>query len=191
MSVRNRLLRSVSLVATAIGGVLVAHELDYRLVVPDPLHRHDLLMRSGHGYLSHLAFILLAAFLMASIASVALGFVGARTGTRLRGTALPLAIVQAGSFVLLEAAERLIVGSPPNDRLFAVTAVGVAVQVVVGFLGALLIRALERAGGAVARLRWTPPRSRAVRHAAPRVPALVPRGAVWAWGIRGPPLVVG
>ena len=148
-----RIGRTLALLGTATAGLVVAHELDYRFVVPDPLHRHDLLLRSGHGYLTHAGYLALVAGLVAIFASVALGYLRGRGAGALppaRSIAARLAIVQSASFVILETVERIVVGAPPDDRLLALTVVGIMVQLVAALGGAMLITVLDRAGHAIA-----------------------------------------
>lgn len=193
-----RIGRALSLVGTAAVGLLAAHELDYRLLVPDPEHRHDLLLRTGHGYLSKVLFVALVVGLISVAASIALGFARERArgapAHPVRSLVPILIAVQGGGFVILEAVERLIVGSAPGDRLALVTLVGVGVQAVAALAGAWLVSLFERVGRAVARVF-------AARPALPRVPRAIGRSrpvcapAAFRAGTprltRGPPLLLG
>jgi len=164
MSIWRGRLRLVALFGAAATGLLAAHELDYRFVVPDPAHRHDLLLRSGHGYLGHMLAFVIAAGVIAAFTAVALGFARARgregEPAGVRAIAMRLTLVQSGGFVLLEAVERLLVGSPPDDRLAVITVVGIVVQALTAMAGALLLALLERVGAVIASLLAPPPRAR-------------------------------
>lgn len=190
---RARLARFASIVGTAAAGLLIAHELDYRLIVPDPAHRHDLLLRTGHGYLSKALFVALVVGVMSLLAAFALGVARARTrtsGSHLRAHIVLLTLVQAGGFVTLEAAERALVGAPPGDKLLAITLTGIVVQAIAATIGALLLRLVERAGeivGRRARVRYAKP----ARSCAPPPRALVAAGIPARFQSRAPPLVLG
>jgi hypothetical protein len=186
--------RFLSLVGTATAGLLAAHELDYRLIVPDPLHRHDLLLRTGHGYLSKALFFALIVGVMSLIGSLAVGIARGRAMTgasRTRSIAGFLALVQAGGFLLLEGVERVIVGAAPDDRFLAVTLAGVAVQIASALVGSLLLRLFERAGETIGRrARIAMPRlSRAFGFRPAR--ALVASRAIVRFSSRAPPLPAG
>lgn len=184
--------RAAALFSTAAVGLLIAHELDYRFVVPDPAHRHDLLLRTGHGYLSHALVFLVAAGVIAAATALALGMAGARTRAPVarRRVALRLWAVQAGGFVLLEAIERLVVGAPPDDRLLLITLIGIAVQAATAFAGAGLLALLHRAGRALAALLAPWPKtahaSAGPLPAAPRERPILHRPSR-AHLVRGPP----
>jgi len=183
----------VALFGAAATGLLVAHELDYRLVVPDPAHRHDLLLRSGHGWLQHGLMLGLVAGLLAVFTAIALGATRAKGSEGMTRVAPRLAMIQAGGFVLLEAVERILVGAPPDDRLLLITAVGIAVQVVTALVGARVLRLIERAAHRVACLFAPPPGDpHASTGFAPVVIDAVPRARQLsgARGVRGPPVPV-
>lgn len=196
MTRRRQLARATALFATATVGLLVAHELDYRFVVPDAGHRDDLLLRTGHGYLSHALLIGLAAVLLAVFTAVALGFARARDGAArdsFRTVVARLAMVQSGGFILLEATERMVAGMSPGDRLLAITFVGIGVQIVAAFAGAFVLRILERMGEVVARVlvAWTPPAETAVSSRRTTGVSIAPRHLfVVADPVRGPPALV-
>lgn len=195
MSTARRRLRAVALFGAAAVGLLVAHELDYRFVVPDPTHRHDLLLRSGHGYLGHALAVGVLAGVIAIVTAVALGFSRGRgsdaSTSGVRTVALRLALVQSGGFVLLEAVERLLVGAPPDDRLALITGVGVFVQVATAIGGAVLLALLERVGAAIAMLVASrPPTRHASRGWIPIARAIARRRLFDdTRPVRGPPLL--
>jgi hypothetical protein len=177
--------------------MVLAHELAYRLAVPDEHARALVLARSGHAY-----------WLLAVKAAVILGLSGAgaffvrlvrpaatRSGSVESYTRIlvPLAALQAVVFTGTEIAERLTVGSPVGTlfqhHLFVL---GLAVQFLVACAGALVLHALARSARAVAELlarRWAPAaRTLSLGHHRGRAfrPALALAGAA---GPRSPPLV--
>jgi len=188
--------RALVLTGTAAAGILAAHELDYRLVVPDPQHRHDLLFRTGHGYVGRAVFVALVAGAIAAVASFAIGFARGRAADAarapsLRATAAHLAVVQAGGFLILEAVERMLVGAVPDRRTWTVAVVGVLVQVVVACVGATLVRLLERAGEAIAvALFVRRPRARLEPIPIGPVDLMRARSAPSPRSSRGPPLLL-
>src|SRR5688572_32322966 len=100
--------RTLILTAMAACGLLGAHVLDYILVVPDPAHRHDLLLRSGHGYLPRAIAITAVAGLVAALASAAIGLKSGRHSKVTAGDLAILAGMQTGAFIALEALERIL-----------------------------------------------------------------------------------
>lgn len=136
-------LRMVTLSALAAAGLLGAHVVDYLLIVPDPLHRHDLLLRTGHGYLkSALAMVIV----LAVIALLSHTAVGVRDGGQRRRwfDVVVLGSTQVGAFVALEATERIATGVSADARLWRVLALGVVLQVVVAFVSATILRSADR-----------------------------------------------
>lgn len=145
-----RALRAFIVTAMAACGLLAAHWLDYVLVVPDAQHRHDLLFRTGHGYLPSVVGVVIAAGLVAAIASTALGLTGsARRKRSLRADVLLLALAQTGAFVALESVERILSRLANDGRFFIVIAVGTALQLLTASAATFIVRLLQRAGEAL------------------------------------------
>jgi len=189
--------RALPLAGMAAAGMVLAHELAYRLAVPDGQARALILARSGHAY-----------WLLAVKAGVVLGLSGAgafflrhlRVGGVRPGPVesytrilVPLAALQAIVFTGTETVERLASGAPIGSlfqhHLFAM---GLAVQFLVACAGALVLHALGRSAHAVADLlarRWAhAPRTLLFGRA--RDPEFRPTLALsGAAGPRGPPLV--
>ncbi len=141
----------------AVGGVLLAHELAYRLVAPHGAE--ELLDRTGHAYLR------VANHVGISVALVALAWVflgrltSPRSTPRLGRIAASTVAFQVAAFVVMEVAERLVEGVPLAELLHErVLAFGVASQVVVGLLVALVIRGLLSAAdlAVAAGAPWVP-----------------------------------
>jgi hypothetical protein len=138
----------------ALVGTFVAHELAYRLALPDENARAQALAASGHGYLEY------APQLIAVLAGIALlGFAARVTG---RGPSAPpwaVALVPFVAFTLQEHGERL-AQHGAVDWAVAVEPtflVGLALQLPFALLAALLAdllgRAADRIGRALERFR--------------------------------------
>jgi hypothetical protein len=182
--------------ATAIGaaGLLLAHWVAYVLAVPDSSHRETLLARTGHGYMPGAAEIAGALALGAVLALILSRLVDRHpedppTLPRLAGA---MTALQASIFAAVEIAERVASRAPLDEMIHDhVLLIGIAIQVLVATLGALLLRWLDRAAGRLERIcaRSFAPGSSAdplvlpIRHAR-RSPVLA--GAA---GVRGPPLL--
>jgi hypothetical protein len=175
---------------TAVGGVLVGHQLAYIAVASTGTN--GFLRDTGHDYLASvndvglvvalaaLAFVFLGRLSVPSDPVPTLGRVSARV--------IPF---QIGTFVSMEVLERVTSGSPLGTLMqHGLLPIGVAIQIGVGLVASGLLLLLMRAGERVASLLAeglpiVPRRSIAVR----RLPttARVDRLAVVATGIRGPP----
>lgn len=179
------------LAAAAVAGILGAHGIDYALLIPDPQHRHDLLMRTGHGYLQFGAAIVAIAVLAALASAVALG---AGRGSRTARPGMLMGTVQAGGFVMLEAVERIGAGARFDRSVIAVIALGVALQFLVAAIASRVLRLAVRVGELVRRMLapWVPSAA-----ATPRTVWVVARTTTTALlrggahAVRGPPLPAG
>lgn len=180
------------LLVVAAAGIVVAHAVDYAIAFPDPARRVRALSATGHGYWP------VAVVFAAVCGAVGLGL-AARRGWRREVPAAPLvrtaARLAAGQVVLfaaLETVERLAVGGRPLAFLGSVQfALGVALQIAVAAIAAVLLRGVEESAGRVAAALRRPRRARA----ASRMWA-VPTDdvVVRLWGIAGdaraPPLTL-
>ncbi len=179
----------------AAAGVLAGHWLTYLVTVPDARARMATLAATGHGYLS-LVGELVTALAALSIAAVFVGaLVDAGAGPRPgRALALRLSAIQVAAFCAMEVLERVMAGSPVGALTHsAVLPVGVAANVGIALLGAVLLRWILRTADRVAE-------AAAARSAAPILPRrtlLVPLPAtparrslleLAAVPARGPPL---
>jgi hypothetical protein len=143
--------RRPSIVAVAVVGILLGHVITYVLLVPGADERAVILQETGHGYFP----VALQAALVVAALSLASWFLGA-IARRDRAVGSPslfarLARLQIAGFVAMEIAERLASGTPLLELVHDHIAVGIAVQLVVAWLGARLLAALgrvaERIGG--------------------------------------------
>jgi hypothetical protein len=191
---RNRVARGL---AVAVAGLFAGHVLIYRIVAPDALQRAVLLNGTGHAYLPLAVALGLIFASVAGAGAFALGFrraTGRGAGGRRRGLGAALivpAIAQAVAFLALETLERALAGAPMGSLLGPLLPVGVALQLLVGAIGGLVLVGLDRAGEMTGRAvtgRWRP-----VRRSTPvpiRLSAIAAPTSVAAGSgiIRGPPL---
>jgi hypothetical protein len=182
---RARDARGISLVplsAIATGAVVLGHQIAYLLAVPSGAERSSVLAGTGHAYLpttTRLALLLAVA---------AAGGLFLRSLTRpeeepARGPLFrSLALVQAGMFLTMEVAERLATGAPIAGVFsHAILFLGIAVQLLLAFGLAGVVKLLSRANDVAAVLGPVPlPRPRPViavpSQAGPFVPNDLNRG---------------
>jgi hypothetical protein len=179
----------------AVAGVVLGHWLAYLFAVPDSLVRAEILAASGHSY-----------WLLAVKAAVVLGFVslgtvfvrhlgaqspGERAGSdRLVSLAARLSFVQVLAFTAMEVTERVAAHAPVAEmfghHLFVL---GLAVQVVVAFGGALILLWFGRAAARLcAVLRPLSVSRPAAARVWPDLPSARPVEVLaGAGGVRGPP----
>jgi hypothetical protein len=192
---RRSAFRGFPVAGMAVVGVVLGHWLGYILAVPDPHLRAEILARSGHGYwmVAVKAAVMLG---FASLGSVLIRHLSARTHgarpieDRPATLALQLASLQLSAFVAMETAERLAIGEPLTQlfqqHLFLL---GVALQVAVACIGALVLLWFGRAAYRICRSISRPRVRRSpVGHSLP-VPAqaLPPHVLSGGTGLRGPP----
>jgi hypothetical protein len=180
----------LELAGLSFGGVLVAHWLAYVLAAPDPHERLQLLHRTGHALWPFFVALSLGA-LMWGVSGLLLGLFradGGRGRGVTAGCSLRLVGMQAALFLVLEAAERLMVEGSVSGLLGEpVVLIGLGLQVVVAVAGALLLAALsvvvDRLRGGVGR------RDRGEASFARSAPADPPpvRSLGEPWLARGPP----
>ncbi len=188
----NRVARTL---AVAVAGLFAGHVIVYRILAPGPPQRSVLTGGASHAYLPFALAIGLMLAVAAGGRTFRLGFRRATIrGTDRRrpgfaGTLILPAVAQAAAFIALEVLERVLAGAPMGTLLGPLLPVGVALQLVVGATGGLLLAGLDRAGEITGRAvavrrptapatephRW-PPASPTPRHR--------PRSALL---IRGPP----
>ena len=189
----NRVARTL---AVAVAGLFAGHVIVYRILAPGPLQRSVLAGGASHAYLPFALAIGLMLALVAGARTFRLGFRRATvrgTGQRrpgFAGTLILPAVAQAAAFIALEVLERVLAGAPMGTLLGPLLPVGVALQLVVGATGGLLLAGLDRAGevtgrAVVARRRRSAPATEP-RRRPPATPT--PRHRPWsALLIRGPP----
>jgi hypothetical protein len=189
----NRVARGL---AVAAAGLFAGHIVIYRIVAPDA--SQPAALGVSHAYLP----LALAVGLLAAVVAGAGAFLlGYRRGTApdsphrrpgLIGTLVLPAVAQAAAFVALEVLERALAGAHIGALVGPLLFVGVALQLVVGAAGGLLLAGLDRAGEltgrAVASRRLPVTRKTAQTHswppAAPGPRSSQRRSLV----IRGPPV---
>lgn len=130
--------RPIVLGALAFAAVVASHHVAYRLAVPDPHFRSELLHSTGHRY-----FMYVAALALGTLVAGLTTFL--RTGTHERASmsarfryAVPrLLMAQIGGFLALEFAERSLLGSGAEHMLTErPVLIGVILQVLVAVIGA-------------------------------------------------------
>ena len=177
-----------------LAGSQAAHVLAYRWVYPDAGVRLSALVRTGHGYMSLLPFVLGVAAAL-TLVSLALTAADAARGRSAR--ALPawaFALLPPLGFVLQEHLERwLYSGVLPWHEFASPTFLpGLVLQLPFAALAYLFARLLLRSAVRVGRALAAPRRRRLLPLplAAPAVPLLSLRPALLASGpaTRGPPL---
>jgi hypothetical protein len=188
----NRVARGL---AVAAAGLFAGHILIYRIVAPDA--SQPAAVGLSHAYLP-LAFAV--GLLAAVVAGAGAFLLGYRRGTApdspharpgLIGTLVLPAVAQAAAFVALEVLERVLAGVPIGSLVGPLLSVGVALQLVVGAAGGLLLAGLDRAGELTGRAvaAHRRPRGRDTEaHPWPRAtpgPIASPRRSL---AIRGPPV---
>jgi F0F1-type ATP synthase membrane subunit c/vacuolar-type H+-ATPase subunit K len=165
-------LRVVSLGGLALAGLVGGHALGYAIAIPDAHHRVALIARTGHGYLPSLSWAAVVCGLAALVAGIGAGYVGRGSTTGdWRRPAFRIVSMQAAAFVLIEIIERLASRASLASLSPSLLLVGVAVQLLVGMVVAVLLTGLRKMGSA---LRPAP--STLVR--AP-IDRLVPRARVY------------
>jgi hypothetical protein len=133
-------------------GSLTAHGLAYRLAVPDPAVRAQLLRGSGHGYLAAAPFVLgiCLALVLAGIAAYAAR--AARGAPAGRAASWPLALLPLLGFAFQEHLERLLAGQAALDLASdPVFLVGLALQLPFALLALAAARAFGRAAETLGR----------------------------------------
>ncbi len=190
----NRVARTL---AVAMAGLFAGHVIAYRILAPGPLQRSVVAGGASHAYLPFALAIGLMLALAAGAGTFRLGFgratvqATAQRRPGLAGTLILPAVAQAASFIAIEVLERMLAGAPMGTLLGPLLPVGVALQLLVGAAGGLLLAGLDRAGEiagrAVAARRRLPARDTEAQRWPPAIPAPGhrPRSALL---IRGPPI---
>ncbi len=152
---RGSLLRTASLAGLGAAGLIAGHALGYASAVPDVHQRAVFAAQTGHGYMPSASWAATVVGLAALVAGIASGYTrrGGSAAWSLRRACIRLISMQVGAFILLEVLERLVSGASLATLSWRLVVVGVAAQIVVAALGALLLVGLRRVGAAIARLR--------------------------------------
>lgn len=182
--------RPIVLGALAFAAVVASHHVAYRLAVPDPHFRSELLHSTGHRYFMYVAALALGTLVAGLAAFLRTGtHERASMGERFRYAVPRLLIAQIGGFLALEFAERSLFGAGAEHMLTEKPVlIGFVLQVLVAVIGAAslcLVASVAR------RLLWSGPtdlRSAPLSFLLP--PELLPLSAQIAAGPaspRGPP----
>jgi hypothetical protein len=152
---------------TAWAGLVLGHLLAYALAYPGQATRRAHLAGTGHGWLDVVTLSLLAVVPAVIALTVVRSLRDGSTGT----TWTRLAALQVPAFLLIEVAER----GASIDRALTDPAVllGLALQLVVAAVAALLLRGFSRAVAAVAA-RGRPATPRSAKALARPAPDLAP-----------------
>jgi hypothetical protein len=186
--------RRLVTLSVAAADVLAGHWLTYLVTVPDARARAAALAATGHGYLS-LVGELVTVLAALSIAAVFVGaLVDAGAGPRPgRALALRLSAIQVTAFCSMEVLERVMAGSPVGALArSSVLPVGVAANVGVAMLGAIVLRWILRTADRVAEAAATGSAApilsrRTLRMPLPAAPARPSPLELAAVPARGPP----
>ena len=184
-------LTRITLALGAAASAFLGHALSYHSVAPHPLHRSHLLESTGHGSDGRVTAVLLGVLIFACSGVIA------RRAARSRGRPpamsyksvfIHLLSLQLTGFLVMEVLERLHAGSSLSALAQPVIVLGVAAQVFMALIGALivvffvrLVRMLVAAGGSVS--------SRNSNEAFSPLWFFSPAPSVvsLAWSVRGPP----
>lgn len=157
MAPRRPSLRTTALVLAGVAGVVLAHGLDYVLIIRSPAQRAAELAQTGHGWWPAAVGAAAAATCLAVAMATGRGATGA-VFRRAAGSAAAtvwrdfgwVALWQSGVFAILEVLERLGAHQSPLELLHGpLFVVGLALQVVVAAGVVAALRGIERAGAAV------------------------------------------
>jgi hypothetical protein len=189
----NRVARGL---AMAGAGLFAGHIVVYRIVAPNASPRAALLGGATHAYLPVALVTGLVLALAGAGGAFLLGYRRATTpgsghrSPRLLGTLLFPAVAQAAAFLALEVLERALAGAPMGSLVGPLLWVGVALQLLVGAAGGLVLVGLDRAGEltgrAVAARRRRVARDTDVHPWPPTTPGHMPAPRRLL-AIRGPP----
>jgi hypothetical protein len=188
-----RLLERTGWAGAAVAGAVLGHLLTYVVAFVNAATRHSVLEETGHSYWSFAS----AAAVLLGVSSAALVVVrrlgspedGGGEKTLLR-SASRLAAVQLLLFACIEIAERLVDGAPVRGLLnHGLVPLGLAIQILVAFGLALLLRGLASAAELLARQLLSSPTPRLLQVWPLPIPPPRPRLLLLsgAWGLRGPP----
>lgn len=183
-----------ALLGVALAGVVAGHAATYLVMTAGS--PAELLAASGHGYLDAAGRLSVAAGLFGVLLLCARRLRGDPSidGLGIVPLALRLAAIQVGVFLVQEVGERWASGAPVAGVL-GLLPIGIAFQIAIAALGAVLLRSVLRAVERLSRGLA----ARRIGRAEDRVPApaLAPEaprtaaGAFTSWTLRGPPQASG
>lgn len=185
---RSSILRLASFGGLALAGLVGGHAVGYAIAVPDAQHRAAVIAETGHGYLPSLSWAAVVCGLAALVAGVAAGYLQRGSTGTLRRTTGRIALMQVTAFVLIEIVERLASGTSLGSLSPSLLVAGVAVQLLVGVMVALLLVGLRRVGASIRSQRGIAPAVEAPRRL-PQVHLVVYASRPHASNrVRAPPL---
>ncbi len=155
-----RALRGFPLAGVALSGVVLGHWLTYLFAIPEPHVRAEILAASGHSY--WLLAIKCAVVLgLTALGTVFLRHLGGalrrehRGPERFSSVVVRLSVLQVVAFMAMEIAERLAAGAPVAEMFqHHLLFLGLAVQVLVAFAGALVLLWFGRAAARIPTRSW-------------------------------------
>ena len=174
----------------ASGGVVAAHWLAYRLTTPAGHHESEILHSTGHRYWTWFMALALGA-LVAGLA----GFAHQRLraiapvgpGALYRYSLGRLIALQATGFLLLEIFERLASHGSLDLAHQPAVVLGVALQILIAFAGALLLVAFGRVIDGLRAVGARPAVRESLGHFESQIASMRPRMALGGRTLRGPP----
>ncbi|HEX3622150.1 MAG TPA: hypothetical protein VHT97_07535 [Acidimicrobiales bacterium] len=200
MAPRRLSLRTTALVLAGVAGVVLAHALDYLLIIRSPAQRAAELARTGHGWWPSAVAAGVVSAGLALVLATARGAAGAvfrraaESASATVGRDLGwMALWQTSLFATLEVFERIGAHRSPVELLHGpLFAVGLLLQVGVAVAVVGLLRGIERGTAAVAETvlagRRSPGRARRRVFGASPLPVVGGGNVFGRHEARGPPL---
>ena len=172
---------------------MAAHWLAYRLTTPAGHHESEILHATGHGYWTWFVAVALGA-LVAGLAGFAHQRMHARApmgaSALYRYSLGRLITLQAVGFLLLEIIERLASGGSLDLAHQPAVVLGVGLQILIAFIGALLLVAFGRAIDAFGRSSDRSSIRESLVPFGSQIASMRPRMAIGGWTLRGPPALL-
>ncbi len=126
-------------------GVLLGHDVAYRLLIPSSIDRADVLAKTGHSFL-HTALMVAVTTVGALGVMVVCRSRPGRSSESRNGSLwklfTSLALMQSSTYIVLELMERVMSGAGTRDLTPRVLLVGLIIQALVALVLALITRGL-------------------------------------------------
>jgi hypothetical protein len=189
-----QLLDGLGWTGAAVAGTVLGHVLTYFAAFVDAAVRHRVLDETGHSYWSFAAWTAAGFAAWSAFAVVARHVRNDSPGPQPQSLGpfhlgSRIAVLQVALFLCLEVGERAVTGAALGELFGHVLPLGLAIQILVAFAIAFVLRGLQTATEALAHILVGTPILRAVR--AWPVPVSPPSARrvllSGAWGLRGPP----
>ena len=175
----------------AAAAAYVGHSLSYHSVAPDASHRAHLLETTGHGSNGRVTAVLLGLLIFAlsgMVARRAARTGGARLKLSYKSVLIHLLSLQASGFIIMEVLERLHAGSSLSALGDPVILLGLAAQVVMALVGAMIVVLFVRLARLLRPTAAFPTAKSPDQSFAPRSSFTLCTSVVsLAWSVRGPP----